>query len=180
MTDDLDPPRPASSRWRLAAMVAVAGAVLAVGVPVVLVNWPSAAVPPIAGTVAAPDVQPPAVPSLPPTRTPASTGPTPAQLLAPKGMPDEDGCPVSAARLMTALLSSDVYDRVAPTEDLSDLECYGTYALGRTAPVNADPVVVVFRYSETTDSWQALSAGTSGYCDRVVPAAVRVHLERCH
>jgi hypothetical protein len=88
-----------------------------------------------------------------------------------------DGCTPSEATLLKALRSSEVGDALAPTDTLTDITCYQGYALGQTHPKQADNAEVVFQY--TGGVWKAVNGGTSGYCDDVVPAAVRPHLKHC-
>ncbi|WIM93389.1 hypothetical protein ACTOB_005366 [Actinoplanes oblitus] len=91
--------------------------------------------------------------------------------------PAAGGCPPSEATLLKALRSSKVGDALAPTDTLTDITCYQGYALGQTHPKQADDAEVVFHY--TGGAWHAVNGGTSDYCDGVVPAAVRPHLEHC-
>jgi hypothetical protein len=86
-------------------------------------------------------------------------------------------CTPSEATLLKALRSSKVGDALAPTDTLTDITCYQGYALGETHPKEADDAEVVFHY--TGGAWHAVNGGTSGYCDGVVPAAVRPHLKHC-
>lgn len=86
-------------------------------------------------------------------------------------------CPPSEATLLRALRSSKVSDALAPTDTLTGITCYRGYALGLTHPKQADNAEVVFHY--TAGAWHAVNGGTSGYCDGVVPAAVRPHLKHC-
>ncbi|GIE82586.1 hypothetical protein Aph02nite_85360 [Actinoplanes philippinensis] len=103
--------------------------------------------------------------------------PAPSTEAASSAKPASDGCTPSEATLLKALRSSRIADDLAPTETLTDITCYQGYALGRTHPKEADDAQVVFKY--TGGTWQAVNGGTSGYCDDVVPAAVRPHLENC-
>jgi hypothetical protein len=92
--------------------------------------------------------------------------------------PAADGsCPPSEATLLKALRSSKISDNLAPTDTLTDITCHQGYALGETHPKEADNAKVVFHY--TDGAWQAVNGGTSGYCDDIVPAAVRPHLKDC-
>lgn len=91
--------------------------------------------------------------------------------------PAGTGCPASEATLLKALRKSKIAQDLAPTDTLTDITCYESYALGLTHPRQADNAAVVFRY--TAGTWQAINGGTSGYCDDVVPASVRPHLKRC-
>ncbi|MEV4280092.1 hypothetical protein [Actinoplanes xinjiangensis] len=92
--------------------------------------------------------------------------------------PAADGtCPPSEATLLKALRSSKISDNLAPTDTLTDITCHEGYALGETHPKEADNAKVVFHY--TDGAWQAVNGGTSGYCDGIVPAAVRPHLKDC-
>jgi len=86
-------------------------------------------------------------------------------------------CTPSEATLLKALRSSKVGDVLAPTDTLTDITCYQGYALGQTHPKQADNAEVVFHY--TGGAWHAVNGGTAGYCDGVVPAAVRPHLKHC-
>ncbi|GAB1644824.1 hypothetical protein [Krasilnikovia sp. MM14-A1259] len=92
------------------------------------------------------------------------------------------GCPVTGATLVKALYAdpSDIKDRLAKTATLSGVECYEGYALGRTNPKDADHAMVVFRYDAARHTWHPVSGGTAGYCDNVVPSAVRKHLTHCN
>jgi hypothetical protein len=102
------------------------------------------------------------------------TSAVPAGSVAPKG---GAGCPVSEATLLKALRSSAVSKFLAPTDTLTGITCYQGYALGLTHPRQADNAEVVFHY--TGGAWHAVNGGTAGYCDGVVPAAVRPHLKHC-
>lgn len=106
-----------------------------------------------------------------PANTPAGS---PASTTKPAGGGD---CTPSEATLLEALRSSKVNDVLAPTDTLSDITCYQGYALGLTHPKEADNAEVVFHY--TGGAWHAVNGGTAGYCDGVVPAAVRSHLKHC-
>ncbi|WP_433788726.1 hypothetical protein [Actinoplanes sp. CA-252034] len=99
---------------------------------------------------------------------------TPKTSAKPSGGGD---CTPSEATLLKALRSSKVGEDLAPTDTLTDITCYQGYALGLTHPKQADNAQVVFQY--TGGAWQAVNGGTSGYCDDVVPAAVRPHLKNC-
>jgi hypothetical protein len=87
------------------------------------------------------------------------------------------GCPVGATTLLAALPGTDVYADLAPTKTLTDVDCYAGYALALTHPTKADNATVVFRY--TGGKWHPVNGGTSAYCDGVVPADVRKHLDGC-
>jgi hypothetical protein len=123
--------------------------------------------------------------SAPPTTTAPTTGVTASSPAAggttagsPATKPAADGsCTPSEATLLKALRSSKVNDALAPTDTLTDITCYQGYALGETHPKEADNAEVVFHY--TDGAWHAVNGGTSGYCDGVVPAAVRPHLKHC-
>ncbi|GIE86569.1 hypothetical protein [Actinoplanes regularis] len=84
------------------------------------------------------------------------------------------GCPASEATLLKAFRSSDVAKSLAPTDTLSDINCYKGYAIGLTHPRDVDNAHVVFHY--TGGGWQAINGGTGDYCETGVPADVRSHL----
>ncbi|GAA3341172.1 hypothetical protein GCM10020358_31530 [Amorphoplanes nipponensis] len=201
------PDRPRPGRRRYAAGLAVAAAVLAIGAPAVLAaryrsgapapaeRAPAAAAPAPAGELTprslpagAGELTPPSLPAgageLTPPSLPAGAGRTGATTPAVpdpgdvKGMPDEDGCPVTLPRLLAALRASDLRKDLAGAGDLSEVDCYGTYAGARARPVTAGAATVLFRYTELTDSWQAVGGGDPDACAQV-PAAVRSHLRAC-
>ena len=181
MAEDVEPlnrPGTFSGRRRLAAVLGAAAAVLAVGVPVALAGRPSAG-PSATGTSGMPT--PPSatgaggMPSPPPVveqsaGAPLGT-PVPGQV---KGRPDDDGCPVTAPRLLEVLRASDRYQHLAAAGGLGDVDCYDSYALARTRSDDAGPATVVFRYSQLTETWQAVAGACAD-----VPEAVRAHLRRC-
>jgi hypothetical protein len=187
VAEDVEPHRRTggfSGRRRLAAVLGAAAAVLAVGVPVALAGRHSSGPPAASGILPSPaavgilpsppageaDVPPPP-PAVEPTGVPAGT-PVPGQV---KGRPVDDGCPVTAPLLLDALRASDRYRHLATTGGgLADVDCYDSYALARTRPDGADPATVVFRYSQLTETWQAIA----GACAEV-PADIRAHLRRC-
>jgi hypothetical protein len=171
-----------SRRRRHAAVLGAAAAVLAVGVPVALAGRQSSGRHssglPAAEAQAIPSLPPgaslPPAAELPPRAVEQSAGvplgtPVPGQV---KGRPDDDGCPVTAPRLLDALRASDRYRHLAATGGLADVDCYDSYALARTRPDGADPATVVFHYSQLTETWQAIACAE-------VPEAVRAHLRRC-
>ncbi|MFI7540313.1 hypothetical protein [Actinoplanes sp. NPDC049599] len=178
------PGAPPRTRRRLTAALAVGAtvAVAALGVPMALAGQHRAD--PAAAAVAATPT--PFVegrpPSLPPRAEQPEPGPPPTGAAGVKGMPAEDGCPVHASRLLTALRASDLHQRLAASaepEELADIDCYATYALARTAPAAAGGgATVVFRYSELTGSWRVIGGGTATPC-RDVPQSVRARLELC-
>ena len=89
----------------------------------------------------------------------------------------DSACTPAEATLLEALRSSKIGDDLAPTDTLTDITCHKGYALAETHPKEADNAEVVFHY--TDGAWRAVNGGTSGYCDDVVPAAVRPYLKRC-
>src|SRR4029453_1041063 len=95
-----------------------------------------------------PQRPPPALP--PPAR---KTSPGPTIQVGEKGAPNEDGCPVDAPRLLTALRDSELYNELATPDNLADIECYATYASARTEAKADERATVIFRYTEMTDSW---------------------------
>jgi hypothetical protein len=85
---------------------------------------------------------------------------------------------VTAPRLLDALRGSALYRQLAAPRELADVDCYATYAAASTEPDAAGRATVIFRYTEMTDSWRAVSGGRSAACEGV-PKAVRLHLEHC-
>ena len=169
MAEDVEPLNRSGTftgRRRLAAVLGAAAVVLAVGVPVALAGRSSSGQ---SATGAG------GMPSPPPVversaGAPLGT-PVPGQV---KGRPDDDGCPVTARHLLEVLRASDRYQHLAATGGLGDVDCYDSYALARTRSDDADPATVVFRYSQLTETWQAVAGACAD-----VPEAVRAHLRRC-
>jgi hypothetical protein len=155
-----------SGRRRLAAVLGAAAAVLAVGVPVALAGRSSSG--PSATAAGGMPPPPPVVEQS--AGAPLGT-PVPGQV---KGRPDDDGCPVTAPRLLDALRASERYQHLAAGGGLGDVDCYDSYALARTRADGADPATVVFRYSQLTETWQAVAGACAD-----VPETVRAHLRRC-
>lgn len=141
---------------RFAAVATVAGAVLAIAIPVTLAARQRDAAPTAAETATFSELPSPAA--------------TPDLV---KGMPNPTGCPVDAPELLEALQSSGISQHLPATRRLTDVDCYETWALART-----ETATVIFRYTETTDSWQAISGGTSESCAKL-PEKVRTHLNGC-
>jgi len=117
---------------------------------------------------------------------PATAAPTASSAAPPSAAPSSatpssgalgDDCRVDEATLLAALEHSPVGRALESTKTLTDIECYRGYALAVSHPKHADNAVVVYRYS--AGSWRAVNGGTAGYCDGVVPAAVRKHLPNC-
>ncbi|WP_041841091.1 hypothetical protein [Actinoplanes friuliensis] len=155
-------------RKQTAAVGAVAVAVLAIAAPLAFAGddkpdpVPAAALPPVP-SVAPPDPAPSPVPSA------ARKAVAPDRAAdAPKGMPDQYGCPATADQLLDGLRDSDL----APARALDGIECYRGYARADREPAGT---TVVFRWQEMTASWVPLA----GRCHQVVPAAVRDHLNGC-
>ncbi|BEL04181.1 hypothetical protein Q0Z83_023720 [Actinoplanes sichuanensis] len=118
----------------------------------------------------------------PTTTTPAAAATTSAATTPPATSSTSkpaaaDGCTPSEATLLKALSSSKIGEDLAPTKTLTDITCYQGYALGLTHPKEADNARVVYQY--TGGAWTAVSGGTSGYCDGLVPADVQKHLKNC-
>ena len=112
-----------------------------------------------------------------PTASSAAPPPAASSNAAPSNAALGDDCRVDEATLLAALEHSPVGRALESTKTLTDIECYRGYALALTHPKHADNAVVVYRYS--AGSWRAVNGGTAGYCDGVVPAAVRKHLPDC-
>lgn len=174
-------------RHRRIAIVAVAVAVVAVvGIPAAMAgqnraSGPAGMTSPSPSPTANPQASPsPAVPASQPATPSAAASRTAAAPPAPPSRQAShgDGCPVDSRTLLAVLQSSAVYQQIAPTASLSDVTCYGGYALATTHPTGADSATVVFQY--VRGAWTAVKAGTSGYCDGVVPDAIRPHLGRCY
>jgi hypothetical protein len=168
------PSAPSGARRGLIAALAVVAAVVTIAVPMALAERSRAD--PAAAAAPTPFIegQPPSLPPLPPQPDPE---PVPANAAGVKGLPDENGCPVDAPRLLAALRAGDLHQRLAAPRELTGVDCYATYALARTGP-GAGGATVIFRYAESTDSWRAVSAGTSAACADV-PQPVREHLQAC-
>jgi hypothetical protein len=126
------------------------------------------------GTTAPATAAPTASSAAPPPAASSNAAPSNA---APSNAALGDDCRVDEATLLAALEHSPVGRALESTKTLTDIECYRGYALALTHPKHADNAVVVYRYS--AGSWRAVNGGTAGYCDGVVPAAVRKHLPDC-
>lgn len=157
---------------RTAAVGAVGAGVLAIAIPVTLAARQQSAAPaPAAAAPAATEMTPPDLTPSEHQALPKSSGtPVPGVV---KGMPNRPGCPVEAADLLLALQHSKISQQLPATRHLTDVDCSATYAIART-----ETATVIFRYSETTDSWRAISGGPSESCAKV-PEAVRPQLKGC-
>lgn len=176
-----DQAQPSSRRRRTIVALAVAAAVTAIGVPAALAARapdpaPAAAARPTPPTAEVPPFSEWSPPSLPPAaELPDPPTPTATVTGVVKGLPPAGVCPVDAPRLLDALRAGDLDPGLTGAENLTDIDCYATYALARTGPVSGRRATVVFHYTGRTDTWQAIGAGT---CDDV-PTFARRHLERC-
>ncbi|GIG92419.1 hypothetical protein [Plantactinospora endophytica] len=95
----------------------------------------------------------------------------------------EDGCPVDAATLYTALKANRELTNALSAEmtGVRDPACHRGYATGTTiVPLDkADPALVAFKYDRDSATWTALMAGTDGVCEDVVPADIIPKLPGC-
>jgi hypothetical protein len=83
-----------------------------------------------------------------------------------KGKPLWDGCETDLLKVL---------QKNEPSRQLAEAEvdCHEGYAVART-----DAATVLFRYSEQTGAWRAISDGNSPGC-AAAPAAVRKQLQGC-
>jgi hypothetical protein len=89
-----------------------------------------------------------------------------------------DGCPVSAATLLSVLQAWPSYSSLEPTNQLTNVRCYKGYAMARTNGVHTGPARIVFQYHASSTAWSVLTAGTADLCTQV-PADVKPQLGGC-